>query len=373
MSERESYAINDTLRSTLSRAITAAYSDIKGLVLISTCNRTEIYFESQYTKAAVVRDFFIRSAGSGYNDRKLFDLSDETHKTANRLLQVSNGLQSAVMGDKQIISQVKEAYQFCLAHNQQGSLLERLFQAVFKSHKRIANESHYRRGSTSTAYRSLKLIEKVLGKSSLSDKRILIVGAGEIARDVVSYLGKFSFGAAYITNRTADKAINLANKYGLFPYDWNLVEAGELGSFDAIITAVSNRQHLLNQPIVSPLNQVVVDLGLPMNVHPVVGTSATLYNVDDVTRQVSQSDQLQAAALNQVQEIIEEELNLFLEWVGKGRVRKIIRKFKEEAEQTVVVSLKQHVGNDRQQAVIRAVRKMTRRQAAFLMSQAQFF
>lgn len=374
VSARESFCISETLRKSLSKSITVAFSDVRGLVLISTCNRTEIYFESRSTKAAEVRDFFIRFVSVNIEDenRRFFEFSDNTGETASRLMQVANGLQSAVVGDKQIISQVKEAYQFCLAQKQQGSLLERLFQAVFKSHKRIANESHYRSGSTSTAYCSLRLIEKVLGKSTLPDKKLLIIGAGEIARDVVSYLAKFNFGSVYVANRTASKAASLAQKHNLETYDWELVEAGQLGHFDAMITAVSNRQYLLNQPITTQHRQVVVDLGFPMNVHPAVGTLATLFNIDDVSGQISQADQLQAEALVQVKAIVKEELDLFMDWVEKGEKRKIIRKFKAEAEMTVAESLRQYadasLSREKQQAIIRTLcRKMTRKQAALLM------
>ncbi|GAA0890947.1 glutamyl-tRNA reductase [Fulvivirga kasyanovii] len=377
VSARESFCISETLRRSLSKSIAAAFSDVHGLVLISTCNRTEIYFESQSTKAAEVRDFFVRSVGVCNEDesRGFFELSDNTSDTADRLMQVANGLQSAVVGDKQIISQVKEAYQFCLAQKQQGSLLERLFQAVFKSHKRIANESHYRSGSTSTAYCSLRLIEKALGKAALPGKNLLIIGAGEIARDVVSYLGKFDFGRVYIANRTSDKAADLAQKHGLVPYDWELVEAGQFEHFDAIITAVSNRQYLLQKPAVTQARQVIVDLGFPMNVHPTVGAAAKLYNIDDVSGQITRTDQLQAGALAKVKVIIKEELDLFMDWVEKGDKRKIIRKFKAEVEITVAESLKQHnntsFSRDRQQAIIQTLsRKMTNKQAAFLMGQA---
>ena len=134
----------------------------------------------------------------------------------NHLLHVSNGLRSALIGDKQIITQVKAAYQHSLEQKNQGSLLERAFQAVFRSHKRIAIESLYQRGSTSTAYSSLKMVNEYFGKEEAKDLSILIVGAGEIAEDILKYLPKFHFRDAFLSNRTFEKASRLTSRRAIF-------------------------------------------------------------------------------------------------------------------------------------------------------------
>ncbi|MBE9488765.1 MAG: hypothetical protein IMY67_00605, partial [Bacteroidetes bacterium] len=129
------------------------FNDISGIILLSTCNRTEIYFESVNTSATIIRNFFMELQGtkSITEATQLFRYSNITEDTVKHLLEVSAGLESSVLGDAEIIHQIKKAHQFAIAHHQQGSLLERAMQAVFKSHKRISNETHFRDGTTSLA------------------------------------------------------------------------------------------------------------------------------------------------------------------------------------------------------------------------------
>ena len=188
---------------------------IKALTIIATCNRTEIYFESDSATPNDVCQLF-RAYAENLHHTQLpkdnFQLLDDSVDTANHLLHVANGLRSAVIGDKQIINQVKESYLTALTQHNQGSLLERAFQAVFRSNKRIQSESLYKRGSTSTAYSSLKMVENHFGHAELKSSSLLIVGAGEIAEDILKYLPKFHFKRVAISNRTELKAKALADR-----------------------------------------------------------------------------------------------------------------------------------------------------------------
>jgi len=239
VSERTNYTLTPNQKQDLI-ALLKEKLIIKGLTFINTCNRTEIYFESNVTSPYEVREVIIQYLEELHKtvlSRKVFLILDRTIDTVNHLLQVANGLRSAVVGDKQIINQVKESYHETLKNGYQGSLLERAFQAVFRSHKRIATESLYRRGSTSTAYSSLKLIEDYFGKKEMNELKVLIVGAGEIAEDILKYLPKFNFSRTLISNRTAIKADRLSKQYGIQTYDWSHIESGNF---------VSNEQRLKN-------------------------------------------------------------------------------------------------------------------------------
>jgi glutamyl-tRNA reductase len=165
--QREDYHISEEEKPRLVHLMHDTFIDLKGLFILSTCNRTEIYFESSIISASTIRDFFIIYKVNSVSkaSKKLFHFSNNTEDTIRHLLQVSSGLESLVLGDAEIIHQIKKAYQFSMAHQLQGSLLERALQTVFKSHKRTSNETNFRDGTTSVAYKSLKVLRDTYGKT----------------------------------------------------------------------------------------------------------------------------------------------------------------------------------------------------------------
>lgn len=354
--DRAYYHFDDNLRRALAKRIQSTFPDITGLMLLATCNRTELYYESSQTSAEVLRDYFIDLFNPFHpNQKALFELSNDSLVSAKHLLAVANGLESAVIGDGQILAQIKEAYHFTLSRKMQGSLLERVVQAVFKSHKRISNETSFRNGSRSTSYRALKLIEQHFGKELLSHKKLLIIGAGEINTEVLKYLHKFPFKEVSITNRTASKAEHLAEVYDLKTIPWQQVEDHQLEEYEVIITAVSNRKHLIYQP--GPHEQVLVDLALPSNVsnelekHP--GT--TLYNLDQVTEQIEESDAMRQEAISRVNTIIDEEITNYNRWLGQSNLRQILRDYKLQTKAIILESIHQTSSLNMSEASINAL------------------
>ena len=119
-------------------------------------------------------------------------------------------------------------------------------QTVFKSHKRISNETEFRDGTTSVAYKSLKMISDTFGKDHRQSKKILFIGAGDIVKQLFKYNSKFDYNDIYISNRTEEKAILLAKRYDCNVYPWEKVLENEFIGFDVIISAASNC-HRLNK------------------------------------------------------------------------------------------------------------------------------
>ena len=157
VSKREEYHISDREKNSLITLIRTTFPDIAGLLLLTTCNRTEIYIETSETTAIELRDLLVNYKNRNLIlDKNLFNLSNSTEGTVKHLLEVSSGLESSIVGDAEIIHQIKKAHQLAIANQLQGSILERAMQTIFKSHKRISNETEFRDGTTSVAYKSLK-------------------------------------------------------------------------------------------------------------------------------------------------------------------------------------------------------------------------
>ena len=189
------------------------------------------------------------------------------------------------------------------------------------------------------------MIQGFFGKEELQEKTLLIIGAGEIAQDVAKYVSKFDFWNVFIANRTESKAIKIADIYRLNHYEWKYVEAGDVASFDAIITAVSNRKYLIQQVENCGKKRIWIDLALPSNIAPSIqGIYNTVYNIDEVTRKVESVSEAQLEAIPKVEEIISEELTIFVDWLKKDRVRAFLKSYKEHTKKAFMESIPGELG-----------------------------
>lgn len=331
VSKREEYHISDCEKTGLVKLIRNTYPDIVGLFLLTTCNRTEIYIESLDTDALQLLNFLVSYKERNLNvDRNLFELSNSTEDTVRHLLEVSSGLASSVLGDAEIIHQIKKAHQFSTSNQLQGSLLERAMQTVFKSHKRISNETEFRDGSTSVAYKSLKMVKDTFGKKPLMSKKILFIGAGDIVKQLFKYNAKFDYNDIYISNRTEEKANVLAKKHHSKVFPWEKVLKNDFDGFDIIISAASNCQRLIKTIPVENKKLLLIDLALPSNINKdlIKQSNITLYDLDTISVGLENTRERRKAAIGEVDQIITEELLAFSRWYKEAPLRAFLAKHK---------------------------------------------
>jgi len=333
LSQRAPYVLQKAQRVSLVSIIRKKFQDVSAVMILSTCNRTEVYFESTHTTAHHLCLFFIQQVDTAVDletERKLFCVCEQTLETASRLLQIANGLKSSILGDQQIIAQVRQAYQEALRLRVQGSLMERTLQAVFRSHKRIANESNFRSGSQSTSYQSLKIIEQGLGKVNLPSKTLLLIGAGDIIQDLLQFLPKFHFKQVYISNRTEQKAIQIAAQNNLQVFPWQEVQAQNFGHFDAIITAVGHQKALLKKVSAIQKPCYLIDLAVPANVGNELQhhTLVNYYNIDVMNEHIDLVNSTRNQSLALVYQILQEEETALVNWFQQAPQRQLIRTYK---------------------------------------------
>jgi glutamyl-tRNA reductase len=346
VTQREMFHISETEKETLSDIICHTFSDISGLFILATCNRTEIYFESTLTSAAKLRDFIIIHKVKDYSKSILnyFNCCDSTEETARHLMDVSSGLESMVLGDAEIVHQIKKAHQFSIAHKMQGSLLERALQSVFRSHKRISNETHFRDGTTSVAYKSLKVIRNTFGKTASKNKKILFIGAGDIVKQLFKYNSKFNFSTIFISNRTTKKAEILSNNFKCQIYDWDKVLRNEFEDFDVIISAASNCHHLIKNIQTSSKKQLLIDLAIPSNIDKslIKEQNIVFYDLDLISVDLEETKEKRLAAIDEVDHIISDEFNQFKKWLEDATLRDHLIKSKQSVHQKVVQFFNDH-------------------------------
>jgi len=371
VNQRSHYQFSNEQTSDFINILRKKFSDISGLVLLATCNRTELYFESVTTNATSIRDFLLTSKGHQSSNlaEKLFSLSDDTETTVNHLLQVAAGLESSVLGDAEIIHQIKKAHQLAIVHQLQGSLLERALQAVFKCHKRISNETHFRDGTTSLAYKSLKIVKDTYNKAQLKNAKILFVGAGDIVKQLFKYNSKFKFRNIYVTNRTEQKAKDLALEHHCKVLDWKKVLQGEVNDFDVIISAISNYKNLIHNIPARP-KALLIDLSVQGSIDRDLAHEKHIkfYDLDTISEDLKEAKEQRFSAIEEVNKIISHELSAYSKWLHEAPLRAMLLEYKTIINQIVVGYFDPYEDFDNIEKVTNHVMKKIMHQPNILMS-----
>ena len=339
VAQRDMYHFSEEEKSNLSELLCHTFSDITGLLILVTCNRTEFYFESVTTSASELIDFLIdlKEPNAGQGNKKLFESSNDTISSVRHLLEVSSGLDSAVLGDAEIIHQIKKAHQFSIGHHLQGSILERALQTTFKNHKRLSNETHFRDGTTSLAYKSLKVAREFFNKSKIESKKILFVGAGDIVKQLFKYNSKFNFEHIFVSNRTEAKAVALCDLHQCEVYSWDNVLANDFEDFDVVISAASNCPNLIKKVTPTGKKRLFIDLAIPENIDKSIAVDKNIrfYNLEGISSELEDNKEKRFAAIDKVKEIIDQELSIFGTWLKEAPLRDLLGEYKILIDQKV--------------------------------------
>jgi glutamyl-tRNA reductase len=277
-------------------------------LVLSTCNRSELYGvpREDATDSAGAVELFVAS----FHQLSLVELNGSLYRhrdshAVRHLFRVAAGLDSMLLGEAEILGQVRDAYQIALDRGETGPVLNRMFQAALEVGKRVRNETELGTRPVSVAFSGVKLAERIFGK--LNNHRALIVGAGATSEQVVRHLSDRGIKQLRILNRTPEHAVDLAARFGgeIVPWE-NLAEA--LDWPDLIVTSVS-----ASEPI---LTRAIIERGVPRNVAPDVGDiyNTYLYNVDDLTEIVEQNKKARVAEIPRAEAIIDEQVEKFLHW-----------------------------------------------------------
>lgn len=328
---REQFTLTQEEQTSLIKVLKVVFN-AKGVLILATCNRTEIYLEGKDIDIAAILDylFTFKKLEAQSTLKKYFTVLNTTIETAQYLLEVASGLRSLVIGDMQIINQVKIAFQKAQTLNCQGQLLERLIQSIFKTHKRIQNETKFRSGSACASYLSLQIAQQILTKPVLKQKSLLLVGAGSIIQEVAQYAHKFPFKTITIANRTYTKGEAIAKEHHFQTTEWSNLETA-IEAADVIITGVSNCGQLIkDHPKFKDSSKVFVDLGMPANIDKAIANHPNIQviDIDELSQQTQQIQNQRLASVSAVQKIIESELQTFNQWLAKIPINQSLSKLK---------------------------------------------
>ncbi len=284
------------------------------LIILSTCNRTEFYLARPSHHPPDIQQLIAFVSEHCGTDRALMTsavIHRENHEAAAHLFRVATGLDSMVLGEPQVLGQIKRAYEQAAARQVVGPVLHRLFQQAIASAKQVRRETGIDKGRVSVGSVAVDFAKRIF--ESFQDKTVLAIGAGDMAKLALRHLQALSPEKLWLVNRTPQRACNLAGLLGIEPgrggarawedLDELLVEA------DIVLTSTAAPHPVITAERLKPLSRrrrnrplFVIDLAVPRDVEPAVGTltNVYLYNIDDLQQVVAQThedrrSQVQAA------------------------------------------------------------------------------
>jgi len=292
-------------------------------LVLSTCNRSEVYGvnpNANRESAGALSRYLCK-----FHELKPDVLTPSLyhhydHDVVRHLFRVSAGLESMLLGEAEILGQVREAYLRAHDGHVTGPVLNRLFQAALEVGKRVRAETELGTRPMGVASAGMKLAERIFGK--LNERSALVLGAGTISEQVVSQLRDRNIKQLYVTNRSREKAVEFAQQYDGKVIDWGEWDTA-LKVPDVIVSAVGVQEPLLTKALMEKAMAArgnralfLMDLGMPRNVAPAVGElyNTYLYTMEDLTEIVQQNKDARQSEVPKAEALVEEHVGKFISW-----------------------------------------------------------
>jgi glutamyl-tRNA reductase len=346
---REQVALNEDEIKNFSLRIRDMF-DIQEVILVSTCNRTEVYYVSEENRNTDIIKLLLLDKGIATTDEYFayFQQYNAQADAVQHLFEVATGLHSQVVGDLQIPNQVKQSYQIAADLNMAGPFLHRLMHTIFFANKRVAQETAFRDGAASTSYAAVALTEEVTQNIVLP--KVLILGLGEIGIDVCKNMADKEFAEITVMNRTRSKAEAIAEGHNFRIADFVDMEE-EIKRADVIISSVMIDKPLITKEMIQSMEiltfKYFIDLSVPRsvaeNLEEVSGV--LVYNIDTLRQRADEALQTRLASIPHVQQIISEVTVSFEDWSKEMVVSPTINKLKNALEQIRKEELARHLKN----------------------------
>ncbi|MDB6027090.1 MAG: Glutamyl-tRNA reductase [Verrucomicrobiales bacterium] len=293
-------------------------------VILSTCNRVEIYASCEGSEAqafAALRKFLLEH--HNFQDpigNELYALGEP--KSLEHLFKVASGLDSMVLGETEILGQLKKAYDLALQHKHTGSRLNKAFQRAFNVAKHIRTDTNIQRGSISVASVAVELAEKIF--TSLGDRTVMVLGAGETSEKAARALLSRGANSIIVSNRSHDKAVALAEELKGRAIHFDHWDA-EFAEIDIVISSTSAPHYVLDRNKLQPLMKLrknrpllLIDIAVPRDIEPEVNflENVYLYNIDDLQAIAAQYLKQRQEEIVHCNAIIREKVNGLLSAPG---------------------------------------------------------
>ncbi len=323
---RGRYAINNEQYLQLLAA--APSFGIQELFVLSTCNRTEIY---GFTKDPAVLDTLLCSFTEGGEQQFQQQAYRKSgHDALQHIFNVAAGLDSQILGDYEIVGQIKQSLHYARENGRCGQFMERLYQTVLQSSRAVRSETHLSSGTVSVAFAAVQFL-----KNKIKDRetpRVLIIGSGKIGQNTCKNLmAQVDSSRVTLINRTEEKARSLAEALGVAWAPYARLPQ-QIKQADVIIVATNAPQPVLTKADLEPLaSKILIDLSIPHNIHPEVKEYPyiCLANVDDLSKISDETLRRRKAEVPKAEGLIHYYIHEFLKWCQMRQYVPVIKALKE--------------------------------------------
>ncbi len=312
--------------------------EINEAAILSTCNRTEFYCITQSDNQNLLIDWIAQNKQIAIQDLTPYLYCHKDKATIRHIFRVACGLDSMILGEPQILGQMKTAYQSACDAGTVGKLLGKLFQHTFNSAKKVRTDTEIGSSPVSVAFAAVQLAQQIFDK--LSEQTALLIGAGETIELAARHLNQQGVGRIIIANRTFEKAHTLAAQFN--GYAISLAEIpNHLAEADIVISSTGSQLPILGKGSVeSALKKrkrkpiFMVDLAVPRDIESEVEQldDVYLYTVDDLQHTIEQNMNSRRQAAEQAEEIIDTQVDYFLTWLRAQGAQKLIKDYRMQAE-----------------------------------------
>ena len=317
--------------------------------ILSTCNRTEVYCSLDARNNQHPINWFSDYHGMRQAQLQPFLYTHADASAVKHILRVACGLDSMVLGEPQVLGQLKKAYQVAVEAGSIGQLLGRLFQHSFMVAKEIRSSTAIGNHPVSIAFAAVRLAQQIFGE--LTNQTALLIGAGETIELVAKHLQENKLSRMIIANRTIERSQHLANEFSAYAITLGDISR-HLAEADIVISSTASPLPILGKGAVESAIKArkhrpvfMVDIAVPRDIEPEVGEldDVYLYTVDDLKEVIEDNMRSRRQAAQQAEEIIDTQVIHFMDWLNSLDAVATIRALREHAEQIQVQVVKEAI------------------------------
>jgi glutamyl-tRNA reductase len=311
---------------------------IAGAAILSTCNRTELYCESETSDQDTLIEWIAAHQRLSADDFRPYLYHHDGTDTIRHMFRVACGLDSLILGEPQILGQMKTAYQAANEAGTLGKILSKLFHYTFAAAKKVRTDTAIGSSPVSIAFAAVRLAQRIF--DDLSQQTAVLIGAGDTIELTARHLTENHIGGLIIANRTFDRAHALAARFDGFAIALEELPR-HLARADILVSSTGSPLPILGKGSVESAIRTrkhkpmfMVDLAVPRDIEPEVAQlpDVYLYTVDDLRDTVEENLKSRQEAAKKAEEIIDVEVAHFLAWLRAQGVSSTIRDFRDSAE-----------------------------------------
>ncbi len=311
-------------------------------VLLSTCNRVELYCAAKREGGPSVGDlaeFISEFHGVGLDEFKDLLYVHEDADAVRHLLKVASSLDSMVVGEPQILRQVKDSFRFACSAKSTGKVLNHLFHCSFAAAKKVHSSTSISSGRVSVAGVAVELTIQLFADISVA--KVVLVGAGEMGELVLQHLLKNGCEKITIVNRSFERAEDVANKYGVAAEKWKMLD-GKLAEADIVIASAASEDYLFTKKSFKRIvngsggkELLILDIAVPRNFEPDINEikNIHLYSIDDLSEQAEKNRKVREEDIAEGMEIVGQRTDDFMDWFGARDIGPLIGQMREKLAQ----------------------------------------